>query len=79
MKNRKYTVKVDFIIHIGIVERYLFRHSEIQNDFDVDGLSFNGYGHAYVRDLGQELSPQIKFSMTPQEHDGLILTAFGVS
>eukprot|EP00800_Vazella_pourtalesii_P001416 TRINITY_DN1128_c0_g1_i2.p1 TRINITY_DN1128_c0_g1~~TRINITY_DN1128_c0_g1_i2.p1 ORF type:complete len:657 (+),score=145.66 TRINITY_DN1128_c0_g1_i2:457-2427(+) len=53
------------------------RHAEIQNDFDVDGLSFNGYGHAYVGNLGEETSPQIKFTVTPQEHDGLILTGFG--
>ena len=45
----------------------------------MDGLSFNGYGHAYIGNLGGENSPQIRFTLTPQQHDGLILTAFGVS
>ncbi|KAI6660716.1 hypothetical protein LOD99_10297 [Oopsacas minuta] len=51
------------------------RHSDTQADFDVDGLSFYGYGHAYIRNTLN--SPIIKFTVTPQEHDGLILTSFG--
>ncbi|KAI6661217.1 hypothetical protein LOD99_10145 [Oopsacas minuta] len=51
------------------------RHSDTQADFDVDGLSFYGYGHAYIRNT--QNSPIVKFTVTPQEHDGLILTSFG--